>query len=100
MENGLYFYTKRRPPSGQIWFYYYLFGPLSDLLTKRLQIDLKENPPVLILVTNYLYPKHPIWKWLLNNYQLLSDQNAFAPFHAYSLKGVDLDSRLKALKDS
>ncbi len=100
MENGLYFYSKRRPPSGQIWVYYYLDGPLSDLLTKRLQTDLKENLPVLILVTNYAFPKHPIWKWLLEHYRPLSDSKAFAPFHAYSLKGIDLDSRLKALTDS
>jgi hypothetical protein len=100
MENGLYFYSKRRPASGQIWISYYLEGPLSELLTKRLQTDLKENLPVLILVTNYVFPKHPIWKWLFEHYQPLSDPEAFAPFHAYSLKGVDLDSRLKALTDS
>ncbi len=100
MENGLYFYSKRRPPSGQVWLYYYLDGPVAKLLTKKLENDLKENPPVLILVTNYVFPKHPIWKWLLERYQLLSDQKVFAPFHAYSLKGIDFDSRLKTLNRS
>ncbi len=100
MENGLYFYSKKRPPSGQIWLFYYLHGPLSKLLTKRLQNDLIEKPPVLILVTNFVFIEHPIWKWLLDRYQPLSNQKAFAPFKAYSLKGVDLDARLKTLNDS
>ncbi len=99
MENGLYFYSERRPPSGQMWIFYYLHGPLSEFLTKKLMNDLKEKPPILILVTNYVFPKHLIWKWLLDRYQLLSDQTTFAPFHAYSLKGVDLDSRLKNLNN-
>lgn len=100
MENGLYFYSKRRPPSGQMWIFYYLHGPLSELLTKKLLTDLKEKTPILILVTNYVFPKHPIWKWLSERYQPLSNQDAFAPFHAYSLKGIDLDSRLKILSGS
>jgi hypothetical protein len=100
MENGLYFYSKRRPPSGQTWIYYYIDGPLSELLTKRLLTDLKEKPPVLILMTNYIFPKHQIWQWLLDRYQPLSNQNAFAPFTAFSLKGVDLDSRLKVWNSS
>jgi hypothetical protein len=100
MENGLYFYSNRRPPSGQIWIFYYIEGPLSELLTNRLLTDLKEKPPVLILITNFLVPKHPIWQWLLDRYQPLSNQKTFAPFTAFSLKGVDLDSRLKSLNSS
>jgi len=100
METGLYFYSKRRPPTGQMWIYYYIEGPLSELLTERLLTDLKEKPPVLVLITNYLIPEHPIWKWLLDHYQPLSNQKAFAPFTVFSLRGVDLDSRLKALNDT
>ncbi len=95
-EAGLYFYSKRRPLSGQIWFDYYLQGPLSDLLTKRLLTDLKKNPPILVLVTYHLFPKNPIWKWLFDGYKPVSNQKPFAPFTAYSLNGVDINSRLKS----
>ncbi len=100
METGLYFYSKRRPPSGQVWIFYYIEGPLSELLTNRLLTDLKEKPPVLILVTNFIIPEHPVWKWLLDRYQMVTNQKAFSPFTAFSLKGVDFDSRLKAFDDS
>ncbi len=80
-ESGLYFATGRTPPSGIIFVYPMLGGPLKEKLSGRLINDLNRAKPELIvadLATMTLTDRqHPVLNWLKENYRTFARTDEF-----------------------
>jgi 4-amino-4-deoxy-L-arabinose transferase-like glycosyltransferase len=80
-ESGLYFTSGRRPPSGVIFAYPMLAGPLAAKLSQRLLCDLERNRPDLIVVDGLALANtprgNPVLKWFEENYRPFSKTNEF-----------------------
>lgn len=72
----IYFWTKRRPPTGIIWSTDLIEGPLAEEHTKRVLEDLKAKQPKMVAI-NMLQlqtPRnHPVILWILENYRPLPE---------------------------
>lgn len=80
-ESGLYFTSGRAPPSGLIFAYPTLAGPLAVQLSQRLMEDLQRSRPELAVVDLRTLaqtpPAHPVLKWLKENYRPFSRSESF-----------------------
>jgi hypothetical protein len=83
-ESGFYFATGRRPPSGIVFAYPMLAGPVAKTLSLRLVDDLEKNKPELVVADAetlaHTASEHPVLKWFEKNYQPLSRTNRFLLF--------------------
>jgi 4-amino-4-deoxy-L-arabinose transferase-like glycosyltransferase len=93
-ESGLYFTSKRRPPSGIIFAYPMLAGPLAAKLSQRLIDDLERAKPDLIVVDGQALahtPRgHPVLNWFEENYRPPSKADMFL---LLARKGSRLDGQ-------
>ena len=110
-ESGLYFTSGRRPPSGVIFAYPMLDGPLAAKLSQRLLCDLERNRPDLIVVDGLTLANtprgNPVLKWFEENYRPFSKTGMFSvriahpplvilakdQFLLFALKGGKLDAQ-------
>ena len=80
-ESGLYFTSKRQPPSGIIFAYPLLAGPVAAELSQRLLHDLERSKPDLIVVDGLVLAQtprgHPILNWFEENYRSISKTDMF-----------------------
>jgi hypothetical protein len=68
-ETGLYFSSRRSPPSGVLYDYPLLTDtPLRARLTRRVLSDLERTRPALIVVRRGRRTPEPIRRWILSNY--------------------------------
>ena len=68
-ETGLYFSSRRSPPSGVLYDYPLLTdSPLRGRLTRRVLSDLERTRPALIVVRRGRRTPEPIRRWILSNY--------------------------------
>lgn len=84
-ETGLYFYTRRSPPSGAFFHLPLLDGPLAQSLTDRVLHDLERTRPELVVV--YRDPArdssgHAIPDWVRERYAPLGELAPGFGFHA------------------
>jgi 4-amino-4-deoxy-L-arabinose transferase-like glycosyltransferase len=83
-ETGLYFETKRRPPSGVVFAYHALGGPLAKQLSERLVDDLERAEPKLVIAElqtlRLTHRDHPVARWLEANYSPVSRVDEFVLF--------------------
>ena len=74
----IYFWTKRRPPTGVMWSTDLVEGPLADEHTKRALEDLEKEKPKMVAF-NLLHVKrpknHPVILWILRNYQPMAGKS-------------------------
>ncbi|MCK5225174.1 MAG: hypothetical protein KAQ89_00495, partial [Planctomycetes bacterium] len=74
----IYFWTRRRPPTGVIWSTDLIQGPLAEEHTKRVIEDLEKSKPKMIAF-NMLHvntPRnHPVMQWIVKNYQPLAGKS-------------------------
>jgi 4-amino-4-deoxy-L-arabinose transferase-like glycosyltransferase len=91
-ESGLYFTSRRSPPSGIIFAFPMLGGPLKEKLTARLINDLDRTKPDLIvadIATMTLTEReHPVLNWFRENYRSFARTDEFLLF---ARKGSRLD---------
>ena len=70
----IYFWTKRRPPTGVMWATDVIEGPLAEEHTKRVLEDMEKEKPKMVAV-NMLQIKtprnHPVILWIIKNYRPL-----------------------------
>jgi hypothetical protein len=99
-EIGLYFYSGRTPPTGIMWSYHMLHGPLVRSHSERVLGDLANQPPELIIARRDLlqHTDHPVVQWFLERYEPFAwgdrgEQGS--PFQFYYRKGGALESRRK-----
>jgi hypothetical protein len=92
-ESGLYFTSRRRPPSGIIMAHPLVEGPLALSLSRRLIHDLNLTRPELIVVSKEIYRTtqgHPVMNLIEANYRQFSKTPGFLLF---ARKGSILDDR-------
>lgn len=91
-ESGLYFTSRRTPPSGIIFAFPMLGGPLKEKLSARLINDLDRTKPDLIvadIATMTLTEReHPVLNWFRENYRSFARTDEFLLF---ARKGSRLD---------
>jgi len=83
-ETGLYFTSRRRPPSGIIFAYPTQDGPLASQLSRRLLDDLKQTRPELIVLSRKALERvgdaGPVLAWSKEEYRPFSDTGLFLLF--------------------
>jgi 4-amino-4-deoxy-L-arabinose transferase-like glycosyltransferase len=96
-ESGLYFTSRRRPPSGIIFAFPMLAGPLKAKLSARLIDDLNRAKPDLIVAdipTMALTQRgHPVLNWFKEHYRTFARTDEFLFF---ARKGSRLDGHAGA----
>ena len=79
-ESGLYYATKKDPPSGIMFCEPLLRGPLRTELNQRLSDDFQRIQPDLIILEKQTVaraPSHPFLTWVKQNYRTISIQPRF-----------------------
>src|SRR5438132_5466538 len=83
-ETGLYFTSRRRPPSGIIFAYPTQDGPLASQLSRRLLDDLKQTKPELIVLSRKALERvgdaSPVLAWSKEEYRPFSETGLFLLF--------------------
>lgn len=96
-EPELYFYSRKRPPTGVLHVRPLIRGPLQEKLTKRVLSELKSRPPALVVASKWTFrdvpSDHPIARWIKNNYRPYPG-NDLGHFVLFAEKGGDLEKRL------
>jgi len=102
-ETGLYFYSKRRPPTGVFYHFPLLAGPLAQELSQRVYDDLTKVKPKVLVVRqrpplDSTETEHPLFRALLQEYELLpvlaDDEGFFAVYIRKSSRmGESLSSK-------
>jgi hypothetical protein len=96
-ETGLYFYSRRSPPTGVIDVDPIVGGPLAARLSDRVIKDLeREKPELFILNKNQKKREPELFKWFENHYAYSFDSG---PFAFFVLRGGNLKDRLKKLRE-
>jgi hypothetical protein len=94
-ESGLYYYSRKSPPSG-VLFYSHSYGwPYGAALANRLVKDLEKAQPELFLIPEWKLPgitfPNPVLSWFSTRYRPFSLQRSFILF---ARRGGQLESRL------
>ena len=93
-ESSLYFTSRRRPPSGVIFAFPMMEGPLKAKLSSRLISDLDRTKPDLIVADISTMARtereHPVLSWFKENYKTFARTDEFLLF---ARKGSRLDSQ-------
>src|SRR4029077_13816583 len=79
-ESGLYFTSRRRPPSGLVFTDPMLTGPIAAKLSRRLIDDLERTKPDLIVVADETLRQthgHPVLNLIQENYRPFSKTDSF-----------------------
>lgn len=79
-ESGLYFYSRRSPPTGPMVGKHYLYGPLREKLQRRMIGDLERAAPELIVIKRNFFDDarasglpEPLLDWLVARYRPPAD---------------------------
>ncbi len=71
-DSGLYFYSKRHPPTGVFYYHPLVKGPLQSPLSQKTLGDLERTQPELVVISKYMMQpdsgKSPIVPWILKHY--------------------------------
>lgn len=96
-ETGLYFASRRSPPSGQFYIYPLLGGPAAYPLVARAMADLKRRPPAMFIVNKEMTFggrfRHPILDWAAPRYVPLAGSADRGLFMLFVRRGSRLDVR-------
>ena len=100
-ETGLYFYSKKNPPTGIFWLNHLLFpAPLRHELVERTLLQLCHDPPEVFIVCkdniDMEMTRHPILVWFSTRYRPFPGDNNY--FFIFMRKGGHLEQRVEKLK--
>lgn len=93
-DTGLYFYSKRTPPTGIFLFYPLVEGPLVHKYSKRVIEDLKNKKPELLILPQKLPVGHPLIEWISSGCWKLIRDNYCGYLVLFARCGGELDKRL------
>jgi hypothetical protein len=95
-ESGMYFTSKRQPPSGVLFAEHMLGGPFARILSQRLIRDLEQNKPEVIIANRrtlaYTPASHPVIAWFAENYRPFS---ATKDFLLFARRGGRLEEEMR-----
>ena len=102
-EPGLYYYSRKSPPTGILMADHWESGPPHDLFSRRVIQDLEAKKPELLVTTRFwtASPEHlqqPVMRWCLDHYRLFPVEAQHGPFLLYARRGGALEARLSAKK--
>lgn len=99
LEAGLYYYSKRRPPSRILWSSGAMDGPMAQQFTLELIEDLQRNRPELFVMTEDYgrleEVNHPALVYVREHYRPYPDHPR-KHFRLYMLKNGRLEARVQA----
>ena len=97
-ETGLYFVSRRSPPSGAFYVFPLLNGPAAYPLAARAVADLERRPPAMFVVNKGVMfggkIRHPILDWAIPRYVTLAGTGDRGTFVLYVRRGSRLDVTL------
>jgi hypothetical protein len=91
-ETGLYFVSRREPPTGVILAWHATEGPFAEENRKRLLSDLDKAPPELIVVDQKTYPDYV---GLFTGYRVWVSYPKASRFLLLTKKGGELEKRIR-----
>ncbi len=94
-EPGLYFYTKKSPPTGVFLYYPLLDGELVEKYSAKVINDLKSNKPDLVILPKELAYMHPVINWINSECWNYINDDVINFFKLYVRCDGDLDFLLK-----
>jgi len=99
-EPGLYYYSRRRPPTGILMADHWETGPLQKPFTERILQDLQERKPELLITTTFWlsakgHAQLPLMQWCLDHYRPFPRHSHHGPFLLFARKGGLLEARLR-----
>lgn len=95
-ETGLYFESRRPPPTGIFFAYPLVVGPLADDLSARVVADLTRVRPELVVALRMAFDpefSHPVLDWVRLEYRPIRDPER-GPFLLLVRRGGRLEARL------
>jgi len=95
-ESGLYFASRRSPPTGTFFVFPLVVGPLADDLSARVVADLTRAQPELVVALQIAFRpefSHPVLDWLRLRYRPIHDPER-GPFLLLVRRGGRLEARL------
>jgi hypothetical protein len=97
-ETGLYFVSRRSPPSGAFYVFPLLNGPAASPLAARAVADLERRPPAMFVINKGVMfggkIRHPILDWATPRYVALAGTGDRGTFVLYVRRGSRLDVKL------
>lgn len=94
-ETGLYFVSRRSPPSGAFYVFPLLVGPAAQPLAVRTVADLERRPPALFVVNKGVMfggrIRHPVLNWAEPRYVALAGSANRGTFTLFVRRGSRLD---------
>ncbi len=101
-ETGLYFYTRRDPPTGVFFNYPLLQGPLVRTLSARVIRDLAVARPELVIVAtpDAASFSNPVMQWVAQRYVAVPPAVLPGIGYPFVLQGGVLQARLRARANS
>jgi hypothetical protein len=96
----IYFWSRTRPPTGVVWAWDTVEGPLAAMLARRTLEDLKRQLPQVVVVSNWWMNRlrgnsHPILNWMETRYVAMPTNSRSSPFVIYAIPDQELQSRLR-----
>jgi hypothetical protein len=99
-ESGLYFYSRRRPPTGVIFCWHLYDFPYAPWLSNRVVRDLEKSQPELFIIggwsmlrsTHFLFRPNPVLRWFSTRYRPFALKG---PFVLFARRGGKLEARLR-----
>jgi len=97
-ETGLYFVSRRSPPSGAFYVFPLLNGPTASPLAARAVADLERRPPAMFVINKGVMfggkLRHPVLDWATPRYVALAGSGDRGTFVLFVRKGSRLDITL------
>jgi hypothetical protein len=98
-ETGLYYYSKKSPPTGVLFNNVLQGGPLAVQLSSRVLKDLQTAPPDLLVLTRWSVPAadetQPVAVWLRKNYKPLEARADEDPFVFFVRRDAKLGDKMR-----
>jgi len=102
-EPGLYYYSRRRPPTGDLLADHWETGPFHKSFSEKIIHDLAAHKPELLVTTRFWMAnpenlRQPVLQWCLARYRPFSSEFAHGPFLLYARQGGRFDGLLSGQK--
>jgi hypothetical protein len=101
MESGLWFLTRRPPPTGKLFLTPLVSGPLAEELTADVVADLERARPEIFVLARWTLEipgiaGHPVMRWFATRYAPMPENPEPERYFLFMRRGGALQARLRA----